>query len=272
METGGVILCTDGSLSRQIEVNQGALWQNLTALQKMRSLLGSKMTVAVVPRRIEARAEVLPRLYDTEGLTAPWDSLRSALPDAITFPSLTSDAHWYRTDHHWTTEGAYLAYCQLGAHLGYTPFTREEFSQHAATDSFLGTTDAAASLPFTRADTITLWRYENDTEYTVKKDGKAVPFAGLYDFDKLQTRDGYGVFLGGNCGVLEITGATPRQRLLILRDSFSNAILPFLARHYEIIAVDPRYTRSDLQAMAQDCHAVLCLFGMQTLCTAAILK
>lgn len=271
-EVCGVLFCTDGSLCKRITTNERAYAQNLAAIQKLQSTCGERLTVAVAPRRIDARTEVLPPLYDTREDAAVWETLQAHVPDAVTFSALTADAHWYRTDHHWTTEGAYGAYCQLGAALGYTPFTMQAFTKETVSTSFRGTTDAAAGLPFVSPDTIELYRYAGDTAYTVQKDGNPAPFAGFYDTDKLRTRDQYAVFLGGNCGVLEITDGTDRPTLLVIKDSFANSLMPFLARHYNITAIDPRYCTAPITDFTKNADQILFLCGMQTLCTAAILK
>ena len=267
-EVGDVLLCTDGSLCKRISVNERVYQKNLKALQKLQAVYGERMTVAVVPRRIDARAEVLPPLYDANENKAVWSTLWEALPQSVTFPTLTADAHWYRTDHHWTTEGAYRAYCQLGEALDYTPFSESDFSKETVSTSFLGTTDAAAGLPFVAPDSIQLYRYADDTAYIVKKDGKLVPFAGFYDTERLQTRDQYAVFFSGNCGVTEITNGEDRPTLMVIKDSFANALLPFLARHYHIVAIDPRYGEKNISECAKTADRILVLCGMQTLCTA----
>ncbi|MBQ9099384.1 MAG: hypothetical protein IJY50_08160 [Clostridia bacterium] len=271
MEVGGVLLCTDGSLCRRMNVNQRIYTQNLTALQRL-SAQYPQVTVAVAPRRIDMRTAVLPALYDTGENIAVWEQLRSALPDSISFPDLTEDEHWYRTDHHWSTMGAYLAYCQLGASLGYTPFEKESFQAVAVSDTFLGTSDAAAGIPFVTPDTVILFRYAEDRHFTVKREKKAVPFEGFYDMEQLTERDQYAVFLGGNCGTLEITGKGDRPRLVVIKDSFANALLPFLARHFDILAIDPRYCAEFPSALMQEGDRLLALCGMQTLCESFFLK
>ncbi len=271
-EVGGVLLCRDGSLAKRMTVNPRALAQNLTALQKLSKLTDLPLTIAVAPRRIDARTAVLPTLYSPEENKQVWAQLLAALPEAVTFPTLTAAAHWYRTDHHWTTEGAFAAYGALAEQLHITPYGQTDFTPTVVSDRFYGTSHAAAGIPFLQADRITLYRYETDGDMTLLLDGKLAPFEGFYDFDKLQTRDGFGVFFGGNYGTLEITGGTKRERLLVIKDSFANALLPFLARHFDLLAVDPRYTAEPLSAFAQNADRILVLCGMQTLCETPVLR
>ncbi|WP_348246457.1 hypothetical protein, partial [Salmonella enterica] len=69
-----------------------------------------------------------------------------------------------------------------------------------------------------KKDEIKLYRYENDTKYTVIADKKEI---SLYDFEKLEAVDKYAVFLGGNHARVDITNGENREKLLIVRDSFA---------------------------------------------------
>lgn len=260
-ESHGVVLCRDGSLSARITPNEDVLSRNLAALSRIERILGGTLTLAVAPTRIEARQEVLPSHFDIPSGDALLPS------NAVTFSDYRTDAAWYRTDHHWTSEGAYLAYVRLGEHLGYTPFERDAFAKEDVCDTFFGTSAARAGFPFIEPDTITLWRYTGDEALTVTRNGEPAAFPSLYDRTQLDAGDPYAVFLGGNCGILEISeGETDtRPTLLVIRDSFASPVLPFLARHYRIIAVDPRYGSPALAALAVRADKTLVLCGMQTL-------
>jgi hypothetical protein len=192
--------------------------------------------------------------------------LECSLPDALHLTTLTEDAHWYRTDHHWTTEGAYEAYRLLGARLGYTPYPKSDFQPETVSEAFYGTSAGATGIPFLPPDRIELWHFAGENAIEVRYDGKA---GTLYDRQKLRTRDQYAVFQGGNHALTELrTEGLPT--LLVIKDSFANSLLPFLARHFTVVAVDPRYGAPDLAALHTDRALVLC--GMQTLCQTAFLR
>ncbi len=261
-QSHGVLLCRDGSLSARITLNEDILSRNLAALSRVRRALGdTPLTLAVAPTRIEARRDVLPALFDVQ------DSSTLLPTDTVTFPHCRTDEAWYRTDHHWTTEGAYLAYVRLGEALGYTPFPRDAFAKEVVCEHFLGTSAARAGLPFIAPDHITLWRHEGDESFIVTRSGTPAAFSGFYDMAQITAGDPYAVFLGGNCGVLEISEgeADARDTLLVIRDSFAAPVLPFLARHYRIVAIDPRYAAPALSTLAARADAALVLCGMQTI-------
>ncbi len=264
-ESHGVILCRDGSLCRRLPVNEQAFARNLAALTRLQKALGTlPLTVAVAPRRIDVRNEVLPALYHTQREQEIWGQLPAGV---VTFLDATEDAHWYRTDHHWSTAGAYFAYLRLSRYLGYTPFPKSAFTPVTVSESFLGTSAAAAGFSGITPDTVSVWHYEGDESYRVLRDGKPAAFTGLYDEEKLRGADQYSLFLGGNCGLLQIDLGEDdtRPTLLVIKDSFANSLLPFLARHYRILAVDPRYRTGGLSALAEHADQALVLCGMQTL-------
>lgn len=97
---------------------------------------------------------------------------------------------------------------------------------------------------------------------------KTAHLDAFYDHAKLKTRDGYAVLFGGNCGVLEVSSGEgdTRPTLLVVRDSYASAVIPLLVRHFQIIAIDPRYASgSALREGLQVADAALFLFGAQTL-------
>jgi len=274
-EVHGVIRAHDGSLIRRMTVNETAYTQNLTALARLAreaEAAGLPFTVAIAPRRIDVRADLLPALWSITREQSVWQRLDTTFPDAVTFLDATNDDYWFHTDHHWTADGAFFAYEQLGTALGYTPLSKAAFARVTASESFYGTSDAAAGIPHTAPDRLDLLTRADDADFRAVADGKPLPFTGFYDKSKLDTRDQYAVYLGGNYGVLKIEQGEGDTRpiLLILKDSFANSMLPFLARHYRILAVDTRYYRGDLASLATTCDAALVLCGMQTLTESAL--
>ena len=272
-EVNGVMRCSDGSLTKRLTVNACVYRKNMDTVSKFSATadeMGIPFTACIAPRRMDVRTDILPRLYRSD--TTAYQSLHEKLPNALVLDGIRGDAAWFRTDHHWTAEGAYAAYVVLGAQLGYTPHPRADFSPEVVSHAFWGTTDAAAGIIGITPDTIELWRFSGDEAFQLIKDGEAAQFSGLYDREKLKTRDGYGVFLGGNAGITEINlgEQDTRPTLLVVKDSFANALLPFLARHYRITAIDPRYTAAGPTALLPTADRALLLCGMQTLTEIAL--
>ena len=152
-----------------------------------------------------------------------------------------NDYVYYRTDHHWTTYGAYLAYTELCASLGIEPIPESEIVRTTLSDKFYGTIIAKVGLS-DNADTLEKFESENQPSVSLVYDLGARETDTLYADEKLSTRDKYGVFLGGNDAVVDVTTSVKNGKTLVLvKDSYSHCMLPLLANHYErIILVDLR--------------------------------
>ena len=146
---------------------------------------------------------------------------------------------YYKTDHHWTTDGAYIAYleycAQMNIPLGFSleTHTRQEVP------GFFGTHYSAARWNCARSETLSY--YETDSTMTVfEVDGEDL-FLSLYDMalvnqEKLTHVDKYGAFLDGNHGYVELSGRGV-GRVLVVKDSYANCFVPFLTENYETVGV-----------------------------------
>lgn len=173
---------------------------------------------------------------------------------------------YYRTDHHWTAAGAQIGYETACAALGLTPLSSGEVSAYPG---FYGSYYARDPLPFLTPDTLTV-AFPDDVTLTINGEEKAA----LADEAALAKRDKYAALLYGNqYPVIELTcDSAPEGELLVIRDSYANALLPALCRHYRrIVAVDPRYYREDITALADQVKGdtVLCVYGLRTLAEGA---
>ena len=90
------------------------------------------------------------------------------------------------------------------------------------------------------------------SKVTVEYDG--TKHDSVYDESKLQTKDKYTVFFGGNYGEVVInTDSDSKKTLLVIKDSFANSMVPYLLDDYSrIIMVDLRYYRGNLQQEVED--------------------
>ncbi len=150
---------------------------------------------------------------------------------------------FYRTDHHWTSYGAYLAYRELIEALGKTPVELASIEANQV-EGFYGTYYSKAKLASARPDVITWYEVP-----VAEADLEGVPVDGIYDLEKFETRDKYAAFLRGNNGLMRIVSAGNRDhtegeisRVMVVKDSFANSLVPYLTYHYdEIYVVDLRH-------------------------------
>ena len=145
---------------------------------------------------------------------------------------------YYRTDHHWTTLGAYYVYCEIMESLGCGDkiIPKEEFNIESV-EGFIGSTAASANFPFFKKDVIEIWHLDDDEKYEVIADGEDM--GGFYVKSFADTEDKYSLFMGGVHNTVSVTKKDEeRKTLLIARDSFSDCLVPFLAREFNIVTIN----------------------------------
>ena len=156
---------------------------------------------------------------------------------------------YYRTDHHWTTLGAYCAYVEIMESFGeegLEPLPLSAFEREVASDRFYGTTWAKAGMKWIAPDTIEYFRYGGDEDFVTAIFETGKSFNGFYDRSFLESNDKYSSFLSGNNWRVDVTkpqdpGDPPRPRLLLAKDSFAHSVVPFLAIHFDLVILDFRY-------------------------------
>ena len=177
---------------------------------------------------------------------------------------------YYRTDHHWTTLGAYYAYCEIlkSFGMGNDIIPAEVFQKETISANFYGTFASASGYRFVRPDSVELWLLGNENDFLVNADGSFLE-GGLYNLSHLRGNDHYSVFLDGTHDVVSVTkkDGQPRQTLAIFKDSFANSVAPFLAQHFDLVLYNlssPRTDYTDITTYSRTCgaDAVLVLYTL----------
>ena len=153
---------------------------------------------------------------------------------------------YYRTDHHWTSEGAFQAACAYLRSRGLPCPAREAYTRQSY-EPFYGSAYAASGLWLTEPDSLELWYSGNRLQVT-NETGQVND--GVFYLDRLDQQDKYQVYLDGNHSLVRIEKLSPsaeERSLLVIRDSFSNSLGCFLADAYDkVVLVDLRYYRLPL--------------------------
>lgn len=177
---------------------------------------------------------------EAEYISYCFDKLNNIEPVDISAELTANGYAFYRTDHHWTTESAYTAYKSLGNILGFTTLEHDKFRIEKVSDKFKGTLYSKTLNENIAFDTITA--FYTDTDYTLTVKDKV--YDSLYFDEYISQKDKYAYFLGGNHGICTVKNNSIEngKKMLIIKDSYANCLVPFLAEHYsEITLVDPRY-------------------------------
>ena len=223
--------------------------KNLQALEKFvgKAKQNADVHVMMVPTKSWVLREKLPAFAPHYKEQKFYDALQQKLEkeDVLISVEPVLDAHkeeeiYYRTDHHWTMLGAWYAYEQYTKAVG-GDLQRAQGKKkfRCISKDFYGTTYAKINYA-RQADKIEI--YEPADKLRVVYNMGEKKTKTLYDVSFLKTADQYSVFTGGNQAVLEITGGIKNGKtLLLIKDSFANSILPFLAEDYEkLVVVDLR--------------------------------
>lgn len=156
---------------------------------------------------------------------------------------------YFRTDHHWTLAGAYEGYAAYCRHMGCEPKEYAHFAPEKASDTFLGTIYSKLLPVSPKKDDLYLAGNVPEN-IEVVCDGKT--HDSVYDREKLNTKDKYAVFFGGNYGMVEITNpqVEKEKTLIVCKDSFANSMIPFLMEDYhKIIMIDLRYYTGSIKQL-----------------------
>lgn len=170
---------------------------------------------------------------------------------------------YYRTDHHWTTLGAYTAYQAWARASGLSPTPPDRFSVLPVSRDFYGTSQSKTGLDDLMPDTIYAYKPKGGSRVlsvTLKDtaaNGGVRKTQSLYDPSFLKVKDQYSYFLGGNHSLVDIqTDVANGKTLLLIKDSYANCFVPFLTDHYQrIVMVDLRYNKESLLPLIKEIQA-----------------
>ena len=249
----GVYIGTNGQLLEQIEVaDENHLAANIKAIKSF-SESQSKIPVRMmlVPDAANVLYHSLPSLAKPEDQTQMFSMVRKDLGDSVEWIDVSTELNkhktekiYYKTDHHWTTLGAFYAFQAAAPSLGIEGDLSGKYVSYAVSDSFNGMLASKSGVNLGEKEQIDIYvPTEEDTDLIVDYVDEGKRSTSLYDSSKLKEKDQYTVFLGGNSSLLDIrTVSTSTKRLLLVKDSFANSFIPFLTPYYrEIVVVDPRY-------------------------------
>lgn len=181
---------------------------------------------------------------------------------------------YYKTDHHWTTLGAYYGYVEIMESFGLASeiIPAELFEKHIVSDSFYGTLWSAGGMKWVAPDSVEFWYFGNEDDFVVVADERELN--GFYSEKWLSKKDHYSCFLDGTHDVVTISrkDGSSRPKLLLIKDSFANSVAPFLAQHFDIVLLNLSSSKHDftnVSQLARDYQAdrVLLIYTLENLIT-----
>ena len=281
LESNGVYRCRDNYLMEDITVPTKDVKESntsaLTAFKEANPDL--KMYFLLAPNAANILSDKLPVAVSTANQNKYMDDFFETVESLgitpidvrDTFKEAKKDTQlYYRTDHHWTTDGAYLAFGQVNSvmELG----NKVTYTDYAVKNDFRGTLASKSGFVNGMDDAIKIYLpaedsegYENSVIYYSDTKEKTTRF---YQVDSLDTKDAYTVFGGSNHPMYTVrTPLDTDRHLLLIKDSYANSMVPFLSQCFsEIVVVDPRYFYDNIQDIisSESITDVLFLYNANT--------
>ncbi len=180
---------------------------------------------------------------------------------------------YYRTDHHWTTYGAYYAYAELCAQIGLEAVPMESFTIESVTDDFCGTTYSKVNDFSIEGEEMHRFTLPGQSLRVTYGSSAAQTSDSLYNAEYLEQKDKYSYFLNNihDLVTIENDSALTDRQLVLIKDSYANCFTPFLAEHFaKIYVVDLRHYRNSVIELINSDEAitdVLVLYNLGTMDT-----
>lgn len=276
-ENGNVFLCKDDSLIEGFKEESVEETDEKTNTINIFANKYEKLSISLmlVPTASEVYKEKLPDYAPIDNEIKFISEFRSKLNQKIKFIDLYDSLNkhkdeyiFYKTDHHWTSRGAYIAYREMCKQLNINPKEETEFDVEEVTNNFYGSLYSKMETVAVNSDSINIYFPKEKNDLVVNYVDRKEKFASLYNNESLDKKDKYQVFTRGNHSLINIKSlGDPKKKLLVIKDSYANCFLPFLTAHYgEIDVVDLRYYIDDLNELidVDGITDVLFLFNVNT--------
>lgn len=180
------------------------------------------------------------------------------VPILKTLMSHRSEYIYFNTDHHWTQLGAYYAYCDFAKSAGITANPLEKYEK-VQFDGFLGTFyNDTGKIPELKSNPDTIFAYKPNSSakmvYTDAK-GQQISWPIVNDVSKYPESIKYSCFIAGDNPYTEIHNPqiTDGSSIIVVKESFGNALVPFLVENYEnVYVIDYRHFTGSISKIITD--------------------
>ena len=258
-ENNGVYLCKEDTLIARFDrPDPDRVADNLNYVNNLVENVDIPVYFSLIPGKVSVWADRLPEgapnaseediLAQAQASTAArWAGL-----DAI-LRAHAGEEIYYRLDHHWTSLGAYYGYAALMETMGLEPVPLEAYTKTTVSENFNGTTFSTSGVRWMPPDHIDIYVPEEGITVTAWNGTQSQPGA-LYDWSRLEEKDQYSFFLGGNKPLAVVEPPhTDAPKLLVIRDSYADSLTPFLTANFsEIHLFDPRYNKTSVAQYVRD--------------------
>ena len=285
-EQNGIYILNDRLIEKVGEPVYSDVDKNINAINNFADNLNIPVYMLLAPTSAEFYKNELPSYepeLDQNGfIDYVYGKMNDKIENVDVYQTLSQNKDsyiYYRTDHHWTSRGAFLAYTAAGKKLGYTPVPYSQCDVEHAGFDFLGTFYSKTLCDKVKSDTVDIFHPngEADCKLSVTSDFNSEPVFhdGMYYREFLSVKDKYSVFFGTNQPLIKINTGKGGKRLLVIKDSYAHSFVPFLTMHYsEIDMLDMRYVQLGLDKVVNldNYDEVLILYNVSSFSTDSNLR
>ncbi len=281
-EINGVYITDDMLLSKFQKPNYETVEATTKAINAFAKNNDLPVFVMIVPTAIDIYKDKLneniPLINQKEFIDDIYKTLTQE--NIVTLDAYTSlntvknDYIYYRTDHHWTSLGAYYAYAGTIEKMGFKPVSINDFNVEHASNDFYGTTFSKVLYYGLKPDVIDFYTHFDGSKVTSLEVANGLEpkvYDSLYFREFLDKKDKYSAFTGSNMPLISVkTNVENGKKLLVIKDSYAHCYMQFLAGHYsEIDMLDLRYLMNyaDQQTNMDEYDQVLILYNADTIST-----
>lgn len=242
-----------------VKWDRAAAERNMAAINAFSQALGQKVDIMLVPsagwaadipevrtadlfgKDIYNDADIITSIYAMAG-----ENLNSV--DILDIMSGRED-YYFRTDHHWNSEGVFSVYSAYMEMKFREHSTKQDYTIERI-DGFYGSNHSRSALWAIPGEAIELWH--SDTNLSVSNGETEDIHEGVFYRERLNEADKYTVYLDGNHSIVRIDNPEMegRGKILVIRDSYCNIMGGFLAESYEsVVMVDLRYYKKPVSEL-----------------------
>ncbi|MEG1900288.1 MAG: DHHW family protein [Bacilli bacterium] len=232
------------------------------------------ITTLLVPTSYSINKDKLPKFLDKElqlkDMNLLYDKITTNKLDITKslYSSNKNEQLYFRLDHHWNINGAFVAYNEYLKSNNIKPLNKDEFEKVVLTKDFNGTVFSKSGEYNFKPDTIENYVTKSDVTVNYIYSNKITN--SMFSKTYLNKKDKYAYFLDNNHPLITITNnqINSDKELLVIKDSYANILISLLANHYKKIhVIDPRFYKEDITAYieANKIKDVLLLYNMNTI-------
>ena len=284
-EIAGVYLAKDGSLIEEYDYPRHTDKQIEQFSKLANNVENARCMLMMVPTAVSVYSELLPDNVAKDDLQQQiLDEIYAGVPDKLQKIDVSSklkdeaaqilgtenaDRLFYRTDHHWTTYGAYIGYQSFCEAAGFDAIPLSEYTGEVVSEDFKGTIYSKLNDPYFGSDRIVSYSHPEwklSVEYSDTGEVTDTPYNPEY----LTKKDQYSYFLNNIHPLITITNdAVEGGAIALVKDSYANSMVPYLLQHYHTVYIfDTRYYKGGPSKFINE-HPeitdVLILYNMNTI-------